>query len=104
MNTLAPRVEAKIHHNGMEETLRFLTGGSDQFTVIPKAIWRKLKLVPQCEGASGGQATRTTEKLFTHCVVEIGQRLYETLAILGDKDDDPRLGFIIPVEWGRRAA
>lgn len=104
MNTPTRHVEAKICHNGMEETLRFLTDGKDGYTVLPKAIWRKLKLVPQCNVAEKQPTKENTEKLFSHCLVEIGQQLYETWAILGEKSDDARLGAITPFVARRQAA
>jgi predicted aspartyl protease len=85
-------IKAKVSHNGMHETLQFVVNSEHAYTVLPKSIWRKLKLSPSREQrfTAANSAVKTVK--IAECLIELEKKIYSTLVILGEKEDVPRLG------------
>ena len=83
-----------------EEELQFLVDSGANYTVLPKSVWKKLKLkskrVAQFVLADGTKI----ERHIGECLIQLEMGECHTPVVLGEDGDEPLLGAVTLEELG----
>jgi clan AA aspartic protease len=94
--------KAKVTGSGRRsETLDFLVDSGAQYTLLPEAVWKRLKLKPtETESFWLVDGTVVRRKM-SECLIEYAGKKRHTPVILGELgDDQPLLGVVTLEELG----
>ena len=79
---------------GKEEQLRFLIDSGATYTLLPKKVWRDIRLSPKREHTFGLADGSTITRKISECYILLPQGEGHTPVILGEADDEALLGVV----------
>ena len=80
---------------GVSETVDFLVDSGAQFTLLPRKIWKRLKLKPKRTESFRLADGTSVERQLSECHIAFAGKDGHTPVILGERGDDlPLLGAI----------
>ena len=87
-------IDAQVSNNGENENVTLLVDSGASYTVLPKPVWKALRLRPErsvsCELADGTRLERSVSE----CRISMSEGQAHTPVILGDDSDEPLLGAV----------
>jgi predicted aspartyl protease len=94
--------KAKVTGSGRRsEVLDFLVDSGAQYTLLPEAIWKRLRLKPKRSESFRLVDGTVVERPLSECVIEFAGKSGHTPVILGQPgDDQPLLGVVTLEELG----
>jgi clan AA aspartic protease len=87
-------IDGKVSHNKASASLRLLVDSGATYTVLPEAVWKKLKLTPKREQSFILADGTVMKRNVSECLIEIPQGSCHTPVILGHKNDEALLGAV----------
>ncbi len=87
-------IEGKVSWQGKSATLQFLVDSGATYTVLPQAVWKKLRLIPKREQSFVLADGTVMKRKVSECYIEIPQGACHTPVILGEKHDEALLGAV----------
>jgi clan AA aspartic protease len=94
-------VEGRVSSDkGREEELRFLVDSGANYTVLPKPVWKKLKLKPKRVAQFVLADGTTIDRHISECLIHLDLGECHTPVVLGEEGDEPLLGVVTLEEMG----
>jgi clan AA aspartic protease len=87
-------IDGKVSHGKASAPLRLLVDSGATYTLLPQAIWKKLKLTAKREQSFILADGTVMKRKVSECFIEIPQGSCHTPVILGEKNDEPLLGAV----------
>ena len=83
-----------------EEELQFLVDSGANYTVLPKSVWKKLKLKPKRVAQFVLADGTKIERHIGECLIQLDLGECHTPVVLGEEGDEPLLGVVTLEELG----
>lgn len=87
-------IEGKVRHRKKTAIVQFLVDSGATYTVLPQAIWKKLRLAPKREQSFILADGTVMRRKVSECFIEIPQGACHTPVILGEANDEALLGVV----------
>lgn len=82
------------------EDVRFLVDSGANYTVLPKPVWKKLKLKPKRVAKFVLADGTTIDRHIGECLIHLELGECHTPVVLGEEGDEPLLGAVTLEELG----
>lgn len=87
-------IEGTVGSNGHSQVLRLLVDSGATYTLLPKAVWQSLKLVPKRTVSFSLADGTQIERGVSECFISLPQGDGHTPVILGEEADEALLGAV----------
>ena len=85
---------------GREAELKFLVDSGAKYTVLPKPVWKSLKLKPKRAAQFVLADGTTIDRHIGECLIELELGDCHTPVVLGEEGDEPMLGVVTLEQLG----